>query len=451
MRLFPAVAVSLLCLTNALFLQVLEQFGVFQSHLQLPIVSDSFVKSSKAPLLGPNQVDNEDPCRFIVILKDELTSDQVSAFKSHFLLLYAASTKDMRVKPEEPDFFQVHTVNGFSSFLSASLLDATRSDPRVLFVETDRITQFAATPRALEIQKHSTWGLDRISHRKNSDNNPKEYLHDPKGGAGVDVYVLDSGIDVEHPQFEGRATWGKAIVFPQVKYDYHGHGTHVAGIIGSSKYGVCKKVNLISVAVANPWGTAPFRDSIKGIEFAYVSHKAKREAGVDGFKGLVINISNFGEANASMDKLVNAAVGAGIHVVVSAGNVGGDACLGSPARASGPITVGAIALDDTFAAFSNWGKCVDVFAPGVGIESTYTWSDYTDMSGTLMATGFVSSIVAYFVSLAPKGADVSPVSVKERLLNFATKGVIKNLANDGSPNLLAYNGAGGDLADFWEL
>lgn len=457
-----AVLASLISLEDSLLLLNFGEIDVFQSRLQVPIMSpESSVGLPLAPLHCPDDEVGVAPWHFFVILKNELTPSQVSSFKSEVLLMYAAFTAKMQVKPEMPEFFSIHTLNGFGAFLSPLLLHEIRSDPRVLFVQNQATAyladsshpqNFQSLPRnlhksylhTLDIQEDATWGLDRISHRVNSKPNPLQYLHDPQGGAGVNVYVVDSGIDTLHTEFEGRARWGFSTTSPYV--DVHGHGTHIAGIIGSLTYGVSKKVNLIAVGVVNSGGTVPPTDLIEGIKWAIADHKANVHK--DGFKGLVINISLRKKKDPAMDALVDAAVAAGLHVAVGAGNENKDACDFSP-RSSNAITVGETTPDDTVAALSNWGMCVDVFAPGIDIMSTYIGPATKLMSGTLMASGFVSGLMAYFLSLAPADANVDPASFKQRFLRFGTKFKLKGLGDEGSPNLLAFNGGGADLADFW--
>lgn len=159
----------------------------------------------------------------------------------------------------------------------------------------------------------------------------------------------------------------------------------------------------------------------------------------------------------ALDLAVNAATKAGLHVAVAAGNDNADTCTFSPARASGPITVGASDINDNKAEFSNWGSCVDIFAPGVDIVSTYIWSNTASMSGTSMASPHIAGLLSYYLSLYPEPeseysvAVLDPATLKDKVIKYATKGVIKGLKNDGSPNLLAFNGAGANITDFWSL
>lgn len=451
-----ALVASLVCFADALLLPNLAPlFSVFPSPRQIPLMASA--SPHHAPLLRPSNIAGMSPTRYIVVLSDRLSFAEVADFRSLFLRLHASSIADLLDKPLVPDFFSVHSLNGFVSHLSPLLVDVLRSDPRVRFVEHDATFHLTDAPQSPEIQPDATWGLDRVSHRENSGTKSLQYLYNADAGLGVNAYVIDTGIKVEHAQFGSRAKWGSAIAFPRVRIDAHGHGTHCAGTIGALDYGLSKNVNLIAVGVMTPLGTGSTSDIIKGLEFVVSDHKANVAARKKGFKGLVINMSIGGEVLEALDLAVNAAVSAGLHIAVAAGNDNADACKYSPARASGPVTVGAMGPDDTIAPFSNWGSCVDLFAPGVDIKSTFTWSDTTVMSGTLMASPHVAGLLTYFLSLSPDvsseyglASAIDPASLKRRLLLFATKDVIKNLKNDGSPNLLGYNGAGGDLAKFWQ-
>lgn len=419
----------------------------------LPIsdsASDSSVRSLDphlAPLSIPNRVSDVYPHRYIVLLKDDLSESDISEFRADCQQFHIASNAP------QPSFFSLNTLVGFIGDLSPDLLRAVRKDSRVRLVEQDAI--FSVDE--FDVQKEAPWGLDRVSHRSLSAPKPPQYLYDDRGGLGVNAYVIDTGIKVEHPLFEGRARWGLAIAFPKLPVDGHGHGTHCAGTIGSRDYGIAKKVNLIAVGVMSPLGTGSTSDIIKGLEFVVSDHRANVAAKKKGFKGSVVNMSIGGGASDALDLAANAAANAGVHIAVAAGNENGDACLSSPARASKPITVGAAGPDDSIASFSNWGKCVDVFAPGVDIKSTFTWQESTLMSGTSMASPHVAGLLAYFLSFSPDAGlefslamAIDPESLKKKLVRFATKDAVRNLKPDGSPNVLVYNGAGANISHFWQ-
>lgn len=202
-----------------------------------------------------------------------------------------------------------------------------------------------------------------------------KYLFDKHGGEGVDVYVIDTGINTEHVEFEGRASWGKTVPKNDVDEDGNGHGTHCAGTIASAKYGVAKAANVIAVKVLGSNGSGSMSDVVAGVDFASNAAKAKADAakkefaatGKTSHKGSVANMSLGGGKSRALDQAVNAAVDDGLHFAVAAGNDNRDACNYSPAAAENAVTVGASTISDERAYFSNWGKCVDVFAPGTSL------------------------------------------------------------------------------------
>lgn len=255
-------------------------------------------------------------------------------------------------------------------------------------------------------------GLARISHRpKLTFGTFTKYIYDKNGGKGVDVYVIDTGVFVNHTQFEGRAVWGSTVPENDVDEDNHGHGTHCAGTIASKQYGVAKSANIIAVKVLGSNGSGTMSDVVKGVSWAAKQAKLKMDAakaeyaatGKTSHKGSVANMSLGGGKSAVLDKAVNAAVDQGMHFAVAAGNDNKDACNNSPAAAEKAVTVGASALSDDRAYFSNHGPCVDVFAPGLNILSTFIGSPnaITTMSGTSMASPHTAGLLAYLLSLYP--------------------------------------------------
>ena len=203
-----------------------------------------------------------------------------------------------------------------------------------------------------------------------------------------------------------------------------------------------------------PLGTGLTSDIIKGLEFAVQDHQEKVKSKKKGFKGSTVNMSIGGGASDALDAAVNAATNAGLHVVVAAGNDNKDACEYSPARASGPITVGATDSGDNKADFSNFGKCVDIHAPGVDIESIGLLTSPTTMSGTSMASPHITGLVSYFLSLQPGlGSEfnanlIKPSDFKSKLIKYGTQNIIKSLPKD-TVNVLAYNG-GENTTEIWE-
>ena len=305
-----------------------------------------------------------------------------------------------------------------------------------------------------ETEKMAPWGLARVSHRSPlSFGTFNKYLYAEDGGEGVDAYVIDTGTNTEHVDFEGRAHWGKTIPNGDADEDGNGHGTHCSGTIAGKKYGVAKKANVYAVKVLRSNGSGTMADVIAGVDFAATSHQDQVTAAKDGkrkgFKGSVANMSLGGGKTNLLDQAVNAAVDAGLHFAVAAGNDNADACNYSPAAADKAITVGASAIDDSRAYFSNYGKCTDIFAPGLSIQSTWIGSKtaVNTISGTSMASPHICGLLAYYLSLQPASdseysvAAITPKELKSQMISIATVDALTDIPKD-TPNLLAWNGGG---------
>ncbi|PWN87872.1 putative PRB1-protease B, vacuolar [Acaromyces ingoldii] len=260
------------------------------------------------------------------------------------------------------------------------------------------------------LEKGAPWGLVRVSHRDAvSFKNFGQYLYQGQGGEGVTAYIIDTGINIDHVEFEGRATWGKTMPVNDEDKDGNGHGTHCAGTIGSRKYGVAKKAELVAVKVLSSSGSGSMSDVTGGVLWAVEDAKKKTKAMAASpnsekakkHRGFVANMSLGGGKSPTLDRAVNGAVASGMHFGVAAGNENQDACNVSPAGASNPVTVGAMTLADVGASFSNWGKCVDVFAPGLNILSTWNSGNTSTntISGTSMASPHVVGMLAYLLSI----------------------------------------------------
>lgn len=304
------------------------------------------------------------------------------------------------------------------------------------------------------LEKNAPWGLARISHRDAlSFGDFNKYLYSADGGEGVDAYVIDTGTNIEHVDFEGRASWGKTIPADDEDIDGNGHGTHCSGTIAGKKFGVAKKANVYAVKVLKSNGSGTMSDVVKGVEWAAEAHSktvsAAKKGKKKGFKGSVANMSLGGGKSRLLDLAVNAAVDAGLHFAVAAGNDNADSCNYSPAAAEKAITVGASTLADERAYFSNYGPCNDIFAPGLNVLSTWIGSKYATniISGTSMASPHIAGLLAYFLSLQPASdsayavADITPKQMKANMIAIATEGALDNVPAD-TANILAWNGGG---------
>lgn len=306
-----------------------------------------------------------------------------------------------------------------------------------------------------ETEKQAPWGLARVSHRHTLGfGTYNKYLYTADAGEGVDAYVIDTGTNVNHVDFEGRAHWSKTVPAGDADEDGNGHGTHCSGTIAGKKYGVAKKASIYAIKVLRSNGSGSMSDVVSGVDHAAKQHaeqvelakKGKRK----GFKGSVANMSLGGGKTSALDAAVNAAVDAGVHFAVAAGNDNADACRYSPAAAEKPVTVGASDLNDDRAYFSNFGKCTDIFGPGVSIQSTWIGSNYAinTISGTSMASPHIAGLLAYYLSLQPSTdsefsvAAITPKELKQSLISIATEGTLSGLPDSDTPNLLAWNGGG---------
>jgi len=308
---------------------------------------------------------------------------------------------------------------GFAADMSRPEARRMARDPRVAFVQEDGTKRVSPRPAQ---QTDPVWGLDRIDQR----DLPLDDLYEPGAdGSGVHAYVLDTGVDLDHPEFAGRL--GEAFSsFPGSAEDDHGHGTHVAGTLGGSEFGVAKAVVLHPVKVLVQ-GSGADSDVIEGVEWVTGHVQA------NGWSA-VANMSLGGGASDAFDLAVCNSMAAGIAYAVAGGNDAGNACAGSPSRILQAVTVGATDSSDRVAAFSNQGECTDLFAPGVNIRSARWPGGSTVLSGTSMASPHAAGVAALCLE---RGAPPEPTAVAACLVDAATPERLSGVDSD-TPDLLLY-------------
>lgn len=308
-----------------------------------------------------------------------------------------------------------NVVNGFSAKLDATQLDHLRHDPNVV-----KVAQ-AATMHTMGTQANPDWGLDRLDAASGLD---KKYTY-AHTGKGVTAYVIDTGVDPSASDFGGRASAAFDATGGDGK-DCNGHGTHVAGTIGGTKYGVAKDVTLKAVRVLDCQGSGTDADVVAGMD--WVAQHAQKPA--------VANMSLGGGKSATIDAAAKKLTDAGVFLAVAAGNDGADACDGSPAGADGVLAVAAADKTDASADFTDYGKCVKVYAPGVDIASDWLNGGTKTISGTSMATPHVVGVAALYKEA--KG-DGSQATVTDWITSHAAKGAVSSVPA-GTPNLLLNTG-----------
>ncbi len=377
------------------------------------VAADKPSNPDKAPVIGTTRASAIDG-RYIVVLNDRV---------------YPAAERGARAVAKNnggkvlENFGSV--LNGFSAALPDAALEKMRRNPAVAYIEADQEFGIDAT------QSPATWGLDRIDQRALPLSNSYTYT---ATGTGVTAYIIDTGILAAHSEFGGRVASGySAINDGRGTSDCNGHGTHVAGTVAGATYGVAKQATLRPVRVLDCSGSGSTTGVIAGVDWVTSHHASGSPA--------VANMSLGGGVSSALDTAVTNSINDGVTYAVAAGNENTNACNGSPSRVGAALTVGSTTSTDARSSFSNYGSCLDLFAPGSSITSAwYTSNTATNtISGTSMATPHVAGVAALYLQGNPSA---SAASVSSAIVNGSTSGVVSG-AGTGSPNRLLYSLLGG--------
>jgi subtilisin family serine protease len=360
---------------------------------------------------GPHAIPN----RYIVVLHDDaaIASGDYAAVLGRVQMV-------TRGRAAVPEHVYAFALRGFAAFMSEDDALAISRDPLVAYVEED------SEMHAIATQTGPPWGLDRIDERDRPLSGTYSYT---RTGSGVNVYVIDTGIRRTHTQFGGRAFSAfTAINDGRGTTDCNGHGTHVAGTVGGSTYGVAKSARLHAVRVLNCSGSGLTSGVIAGVDWVRANH----------VKPAVANMSLGGGASSSLDTAVRNSIASGVAYAVAAGNSNANASSFSPARVSEAITVGSSTSADARSSFSNYGSIVDIFAPGSSIRSAWSTSDTATntISGTSMASPHVAGVAARYLQGSPSA---SPATVRNAIVNASTTGRLSGLPSGTSNSLLFWS------------
>lgn len=282
------------------------------------------------------------------------------------------------------------------------------------------------------------WHLDRITKRALPLDGTFQYSEPGSchrnSKLEINTYIVDTGIDVSHPEFQGRATWLANFADDKQDTDGNSHGTHCASLVGAKTYGSCKDARLFAVKVLNSQGSGSYSGIISGLDFVYKRHleQSAKNPNVRSIMSMSLGGGKSMAINRAVENMLKSNT---MYVVVASGNENSDACNTSPASAKGVLTVNAMGRDDSRAYFSNYGPCSDIYSPGVDIESAVPGNKTAVYSGTSMSTPVLAGVLNHFVDMYP---NMNMAQIKQKMLSDATKNAITGNPNKRTPNLLVY-------------
>jgi subtilisin family serine protease len=363
------------------------------------------------------------PNSYVVVFKDTVAAGAVTAKAGELSGKYGGTTGHI----------YRNALRGFEVSLPERAAKRLAADPAVAYMQRNGIYTIAGTQSPTP-----SWGLDRIDQRNLPLNNSYTY---PTTAGGVKAYIIDTGIRFSHTDFGGRAISGVDEIDGGTADDGNGHGTHVAANVGGTGFGVAKGVTLVAVRVLNASGSGTTAQVAAGIDWVTGDHQAGQPA--------VANMSLGGGIDTTLDNAVSNSIADGVTYAIAAGNSNANACNSSPARVPAAITVGATTQTDARASFSNFGTCLDIFAPGQDITSAWNTSDTATntISGTSMATPHVTGAAALVLAQNPS---FTPQQIRDFLVNNATNGLVTN-PGTGSPNRLLFVVNGGTPANDFSI
>jgi len=381
-----------------------------------------------APLLHSDSA-RAIPNRFLVVLHANLTKQHLHEHVLNLKDKIAAT----RIDAEITDTFTILDLIGFSCKLTKELLEAELAHEQVSYVEQDQVISLdyeqpeEDAPAATITQTGATWGIQRVSKRDLPLTG--SYIYDSAAGSGVDSYIIDTGILTTHTQFGTRASAVFNAITGETNTDLNGHGTHVAGTVGGTTYGVAKLTWLYAVKVLSASGSGSTAGVISGVNYVTNSKSTARRS--------VANMSLGGGASPTLDTAVSNSIAAGTAYAIAAGNSNANACNSSPARVATAVTLGSSTNTDARSSFSNFGTCVTLFAPGSSITSAWIGgtSAINTISGTSMASPHACGALALRLSI---DGTPSVAALKTWLINQATPNKITT-PGAGSPNRLLFS------------